>query len=124
MGHSGAYKTLLRWLDYRHLTHLILVDALYGGEAEFREWLEQVRGHHQHRMIMVAADTLRWSEPLMRDIDYERAFDQVPTRYQDVAVKDRTAKLLYMRAQYSHMGLVVSGDVMPLLLRLTSLAPL
>ena len=41
VGHSGAYRTLVGWLDEPSLHQLILVDALYGNEPDFLDWLKQ-----------------------------------------------------------------------------------
>ena len=40
VGHSGAYRTLAEWLGDPELHTLILIDALYGKEDEFRAWLD------------------------------------------------------------------------------------
>jgi hypothetical protein len=116
-GHSGAYRSISRWLSYRQIDHIILIDALYGHEERFRYWL----GRTAKRMTVVASDTRRSAEPFARR--YRRAcrLDQIPARFEDFDKAERSAKLLYMRSQYGHMEMVTNGAVLPVLLRTTHL---
>ncbi|MFH0899822.1 MAG: hypothetical protein V2A73_04250 [Pseudomonadota bacterium] len=41
MGHSGAYRQIVLWLEHEQLDDIILLDALYGNEDDFRRWLER-----------------------------------------------------------------------------------
>jgi hypothetical protein len=120
IGHSGAYRTLVRWLDYRHLDHVILLDGMYGNEAEFSSWLRRARGGN--KLILVGADTLRWTEAFARRYRTASVFDVIPETLDDIAEDDRRGRLLYMRSQYDHMGIVTSGRTIPVLLRLTRLS--
>ncbi|HUH04232.1 MAG TPA: hypothetical protein VML75_19675 [Kofleriaceae bacterium] len=120
VGHSGAYRTLVRWLDYRHLDHIILLDGMYGNEDEFGAWLSRARG--ANKLILVGADTLRWTEPFVRRHRASQVFDLIPETLDDIAEDERRGRLLYMRSQYDHMGLVTNGKTIPVLLRLTRLS--
>jgi len=119
IGHSGAYRTMTNWLDYRHLDHLILLDALYGREEEFDRWLNARR--RSNRMIIVAADTIKVAEPFVRRQRDAVSLDLMPEFYEDFNETERNAKLIYIRSQFEHMDLVTDGKAIPVLLRLTRL---
>jgi hypothetical protein len=121
IGHSGAYTTILRWLDYRPLDTVVLLDGLYGHEEYFEDWVYRSAGHDDKRLTVVAADTLRWSEPFARRNKGVVTVDLVPTSYEEVEPTARRAKVLYMRSQFPHMEIVSQGKVMPVALRLTRL---
>ncbi len=119
IGHSGAYRTMTNWLDYRHLDTLILLDALYGREEEFDKWLHARR--RDNRLIVVAADTIETAEPFVRKQRDAVTLDLMPEFYEDFREDERNAKLIYIRSQFEHMDLVTEGKVIPVLLRLTRL---
>ncbi len=119
VGHSGAYRTILRWLDYRPLDHVVLLDGMYGHEEEFDDWMKE--GNGGRRLILVGADTLRWTEPFVREHPNARAMDFIPEHLADIPEARRKAHLLYMRSQFDHMGIVEEGKTIPLLLRLSGL---
>lgn len=127
MGHSGAYRTLLTWLAYRPLEHVILVDALYGNESAFESWLGERDAMDTttggNRLTMVSMDTLRWSEPWAHARGFASTFDWVPD---SAALPEdaRTAKVLYIRSQYGHMELITDGKTIPVLLHATALPAL
>jgi hypothetical protein len=60
VGHSGAHRTLRKWLKHPRLRHLILLDALYGGYDQFLNWGKQPG----HTMQVVGHDTARASYQL------------------------------------------------------------
>ncbi len=119
VGHSGAYRTLLAWLDHPLLDHVVLVDALYAEVEPFRAWLA---ASPHHRLIDASQDTLRWSEELAREaaaaglavVEVDR-FPPDERRWPDGA---RDARLLLVRSQHGHMPLVHGGVALPMLLRL------
>ena len=116
-GHSGAYRAIARWLAYREIDHIILIDALYGHEERFRYWL----GRAAKRMTVVASDTRDSAEPFARRYRGAHRLDHIPDSFADFAKAERSAKLLYMRSQYGHMEMVTNGAVLPMLLRTTYL---
>jgi hypothetical protein len=124
VGHSGAYTTLVRWLDYRELDTVNLLDGLNGHEETFEHWLYRSPGAADKRLILVAADTLRWTEPFARRNQGVATLDLVPESYDDVGAAARRAKVLYMRSQYGHMEIITRGKVLPVALRLTRLGKL
>ena len=130
LGHSGAYRTLLEWLD-EPLQHIVLLDGLYGNEQPFLDWLEasQPRGRARapqrgHRLTILGLDTLRWSELATADHPAAHALDWIPEHVADVPDAARTAPLLHIRSQFGHMELVTEGKAIPVLLRMSGLPAL
>jgi len=119
MGHSGAFRTLIPWLEEPRLDHVVLVDALYVELEPFRAW---VHASPHHRLIDVGEDTLRWTDELARALTadgvapvYVERFPPDERQWPDGV---REARVLELRAQYTHMDLVQGGVVLPMLLRL------
>jgi len=110
-GHSGAYRTLMTWLDYPLLETLVLLDAMYGEIDPFRDWLEA--GPHR-RLVNVGDDTVLWTEELAHDLPMLE-IDRVPPDQLPAAV--RGARAVYIRSQLGHMPLVTDGLALPQLLR-------
>lgn len=131
LGHSGAYRTLLAWLDEPELAHVVLLDGLYGNEQPFLDWLASGRHAGRHagaqggrRLTLVGLDTLRWSELVASDHAGAHGLDWIPDQVADVPGAARTARLLHIRSQYGHMELITEGKAMPVLLRLSGLPAL
>ena len=111
MVHSGGYRTAAAWLDDHMLDDLVLLDAMYGEEAAFRDWMRAPR----HHLVVVGADTLRWTEPFARE-------QRLPSL--DAIPDDPTAPgSIYLRSGVGHMDLVTSGRAIPVLYRMTRLPP-
>ena len=66
MVHSGGYRTAVEWLDDEILDDLVLLDAMYGDEDAFREW---IAGASSRGLVVVGAETLRWTEPFARELN-------------------------------------------------------
>ncbi|MEZ4400353.1 MAG: hypothetical protein R3B06_10065 [Kofleriaceae bacterium] len=120
MGHSGAYRTLLAWLDYPALDWVIHLDATYGEADSWQAWLTASAARH---LIMVGDDTVRWCEELAIDL-VDALPGQVVTLdrlgFEDDVVPDAalTARVVYVRSQHGHMPLATDGRMIPALLRL------
>ncbi|HEU5058963.1 MAG TPA: hypothetical protein VFU21_20660 [Kofleriaceae bacterium] len=109
MVHSGGYRTAAAWLDDDLLDDLVLLDAMYGEEEAFGDWT-RAPGHN---LVLVGADTLRWTEPFARDLRMP-SLDAIPA--------DPPAPgTYYLRSGLRHMDLVTSGKVIPILYRTTRL---
>jgi hypothetical protein len=124
IGHSGAFRTIVKWLDYTNVDHVILLDAMYAEESSFKNWLEVVKGHERNKLTMVGENTATKAEAFLRQFKVVVRRKKIPNRFSDFTKKERTARILYMRSQYTHMQIVLSGKVIPLLLRRTPLKPL
>jgi len=122
MGHSGAFRTIVAWLDYPWLRQVILLDALYANEKELEYWLEIGPRHEQHRMFIVAEDTRAKSEAFVAGVPHAVKRARIPAEVGELSRRERRARLLYLDSQYKHDAIVASGKVIPLLLRLTQLA--
>lgn len=115
VGHSGAYRTLQRWLEEPLLDTVILVDALYGEQESFGGWLE---ASPERRMITVGEDTVRWTEDFAATIPGTVIADHFPIAPEGWTAEHRAARHLYVRSQFGHMAQVTGGVALPLLLRL------
>jgi len=124
LGHSGAHRTFRRWLTYRSINHIILLDAMYGHASKYMAWLRQTKSQRENRLTIVAIDTLPWTEPLWHKRKDMVGLDRVPANIAEVPKAARNARLLYMRSQHTHMALVLKRKVIPVLLQLTRLKPL
>ncbi len=121
VGHSGAYRTLQRWLEEPQLDMVILVDALYGEQESFGGWL---LASAARRMITVGEDTVRWTEDFATAIPDTVIADHFPIAPEGWTEAQRAARHLYVRSQFGHMAQVSGGIALPLLLRLLPVARL
>lgn len=122
IGHSAAYRTIVNWLDYRYLDHVILVDALYAHGPEFEAWMTTHKHRDWHKLIVISYDTLSQTQRFLKKFKRVQRRKAFPERYLDFSKAERRAPLLFIRSQYGHAQLISSKKVIPLLLRLTRLA--
>lgn len=115
MGHSGAFRTLQEWFDEPLLDQLVMVDAMYGDEDQVIAWY---KASPRHRLIMVGEDTVLATESVAAKLPEAKILDRFPPTYELWPADAKTAKLVYVRAQYAHMPLVNEGIVLPSLLRI------
>jgi hypothetical protein len=115
VGHSGAFRTLQAWLDEPLLDQLVMVDAMYGDEGAIVGWY---RASPRHRLIFVGEDTLLATESVADKLPDTLTIDRFPPTYDTWPAEAKTARSLYIRAQFAHMPLVTEGIVLPSLLRL------
>ena len=121
MGHSGGFRTVMKWIDHKLVTQVILLDALYGGERAFDDFIASGKRAKQHKLIVIGSDTATESAAFAHQYPFAVVRDQMPATVAGFSKRQKTAKLLYVRSQYGHMQIVTSGKVIPLLLRLTPL---
>lgn len=124
MGHSGAFRTVMQWVDHRLIDQIILLDAMYAGEAAFDEFIRTGKHADEHKMIVVGAGTAQDSAGFAKRYKFAVAREGFPATLGAFTKAERRAKLLYVRSQYDHMGIVTSQKVIPLLLRVTRLKAL
>ena len=124
MGHSGAFRTVMQWVDHKLVDQIILLDAMYAGESAFDEFIASGKRADDHKLIVVAASTAEESSSFAHKYKFAVARETVPSAMSGFTKKERRAKLLYIRSQFEHMAIVTSGKVIPLLLKVTPLKSL
>ena len=115
IGHSGAFRTMQDWTDEPLLDQMVWVDAMYGDEDLLVNW---VKSSSRHRLIMVGEDTVLAGESIAAKLPETKIVDRFPPSYDLWPADARSAKVVYIRAQYGHMPLVNEGIVLPSLLRI------
>jgi hypothetical protein len=115
VGHSGAFRTLQAWLDEPLLDQIVMIDAMYGDEDALLGWL---RASPRRRLIFVGEDTLLGTESIAGKLPDTVILDRFPPTWDLWPAAAKTARSVYIRAQYLHMPLVTEGIVLPSLLRL------
>jgi len=124
IGHSGAFRTVMQWVDHKLVDQIILLDALYAGESAFDEFIASGKRADDHKLIVVAASTAEESASFAKRYKFAVARERMPSSAGGFTKRERGAKLLYVRSQYEHMAIVTSGKVIPTLLRVTPLKAL
>lgn len=124
MGHSGAFRTIMQWVDHRLVEQIILLDAMYAGESAFDEYIGNGKRADEHKLIVVGASTAQESAAFAKKYKFAVARERMPDSASGFSRREKTAKLLYIHAQYEHMQIVTSGKVIPQLLHLTPLKSL
>ena len=124
MGHSGAFRTVMQWVDHRMVEQIILLDAMYSGESAFDEFIKTGKRADDHKLIVVAASTAAESRSFANKYKFAVAREKIPDSVGGFSKREKKAKLLYIRSQYEHMQIVTSRKVIPMLLRLTKLKAL
>lgn len=124
MGHSGAFRTIMQWVDHRLIEQIILLDAMYAGESAFDEYIGSGKRADEHKLIVVGASTAQESASFAHKYKFAVAREKMPSTVSGFTRHERNARLLYVRAQFDHMAIVTSGKVIPTLLHLTPLKAL
>jgi hypothetical protein len=124
MGHSGAYRTAMQWVDHRLVDQIILLDAMYSGEQQFDEFIKSGKRADEHKMIVVGASTAGNSSAFVNKYKFSVGREGFPDSLGEFTKAERRAKLLYVHSQFDHYGIVTSQKVIPLLLRVTRLKSL
>ena len=124
MGHSGAFRTVMQWVDHRAVAQIILLDAMYAGEHAFDEFIKSGKRADDHKLVVVAASTATESAAFVRKYKFAVAREKFPADLNGFSKREKSAKLLYIRSQYDHMGIVTGKKVIPVLLRMTPLKAL
>ena len=121
MGHSAAYRTILLWLNDPRVQYVILLDALYIGEPQFRIWLSPHSRGRTHRMVLVANDTRLQSNQFSRHIYGTARRRSIPAKATSFTLRETQSRLLYLRSQYDHNEIINGGMVIPVLLQISPL---
>jgi hypothetical protein len=115
VGHSGAWRTLLNWLDEPILDTVVLFDAAYGEIDEYKNWIQ---ASDKHRLIDVGDDTRKWTEELHKGLADTVVLDGFPPPDKEVPKELRRARILYIRSNVGHLPLVTGGIALPTTLRM------
>lgn len=116
VGHSGAYRQILLWLDEPRLKHIILLDGLYGGENLFADWARRATTAAA-AMTVVTSDTRKWTEHFLELVPDATRRDGVPSRIEALKPAERDAHVLVIWSQIKHMQMVTDGKTMPVMLQ-------
>jgi len=111
IGHSGAYRTLIPWLQDGRLDTVVLLDAAYVDVLPYRAW---VIGSKARRFLNVSIDTVRWSDRLHRTLPSTRTIEGFPREITDDLAK---ARILYIRSDIGHWPLASEGIALPAMVR-------
>lgn len=116
IGHSGAYKTIVDWLEHEALEQVVLVDGLYGNDEEFRDWVAAAEGKVR-QLVLVGFDTQQRSEAFLKKHPEAVKLDDLPYLYDELPASVKRARLVYFQSErFDHMGLVTTGRLLPWLL--------
>lgn len=115
VGHSGAWRTLLHWLDEPILDTVVLFDAAYGEIDQYKAWIQ---ASEKHRLIDVGDDTRKWTEQLHKGLADTVVLDGFPPPDKPVPRELKRARILYIRSNVGHFPLVTGGIALPTTLRM------
>lgn len=115
LGHSGAFRTIERWLDEPLVDQIAMVDAMYGDEEPILTWFN---ASPRRRLISIGQDTVLGTESLSSKIAETVTLERFPPSYDTWPAAARTARHVYIRSQFGHMPLVTEGIALPSLIRL------
>ena len=121
IGHSGAFRTVMKWVDHKVVAEVILLDALYGGQRAFDGFIASGKRAEHHKLIVVGADTADSSQAFAKKYPFAVVRDAFPPSSDAFTRREKRAKLLYIKSQFGHGQIVTGGKVIPTLLRLTPL---
>jgi hypothetical protein len=125
VAHSGGYRTVASWIQRGDVIDQVgLLDALYGDVDDLTHWIGDPAAP-QRSMNLVSCDNGRPranAERLIAGLRRQPTIrvahrHGVPARYEDFTWRQRRARLLHVVAQQTHMGLVLDGAVLPVILR-------
>jgi hypothetical protein len=124
VGHSGAFRPILSWLGNPRLEEVLLLDGLYRGEAQFKGWLDAAGLGPRHRLVLVSDETFPAAEAMVATIPGAISLPEVPAPDRGLESAGRSARLIHLKSQHSHMAIIESGEVVPVLLRASHLPAL
>lgn len=121
VGHSGAHRTLVRWLDEPRLDTIALVDAAYGDLSAYDAWLD---ARADRRLIDVGDITRAATDVFHEALPETFVIDRFPPPERGTLPLDAlAARIVYVRSYMGHMALVTGGVALPMVLRAVA-APL
>jgi hypothetical protein len=119
-GHSGAWRTLGAWAaedEGRKIDGFVLLDAIYGSEDKFLTWLGRHPDSFEPRMTLVSNDTTSRAVSFLQKIPTARRRATLPEAYRDFIAAEKNVPVLEVVSNLSHMEIITSGKVLPVMLR-------
>lgn len=114
IGHSGAWRTLVGWLDEPEIDTVVLVDAAYGELDKYRKW---VLASDRHRLIDIGDGTRKWTDKLHASLPETVVLEDFPTVEEGIPREAARARILYIKSNVGHFPLVTNGTSLPMILR-------
>ncbi len=115
VGHSGAYRTLLDWLDEKELDTVVLLDAAYGEIERYRTW---ITADESHRLINVGdLSTREWTDQLHALLPDSVVLEDFPSVEEGLPREAARARILYIKSTLGHFPLVTGGIALPMILQ-------
>jgi hypothetical protein len=119
-GHSGAWRTLGAWAtedEGKKIDGFVLLDAIYGSEDKFLTWLGRHPDSFEPRMTLVSKDTTNRAVSFLQKIPTARRRATLPEAYRDFIAAEKNVPVLEVASNLSHMEIITSGKVLPVMLR-------
>lgn len=114
IGHSGAWRTLVGWLDEPLIDTVVLLDAAYDELDTFKHW---ILGNSKRRLINVSDGTRRNADALHAELPDTVVLDRFPTLEEGVPREAARARILHIKSNLGHFPLVTNGVALPMVLR-------
>jgi hypothetical protein len=114
IGHSGAWRTLLGWLDEPQIDTVVLVDAAYGEIEEYKNW---VLASDKHRLIDIGDDTREWTDKLHAELPESYVLEDFPSLEDGIPREAQRSRIVYIKSHLGHFPLVTNGTALPMILR-------
>lgn len=126
IGHSGAFRTIASWVDNRFLSRIILLDAMYGGQKAWEDFITSGKKTSSHKLIILGKDTADKGKSFAKKFPRARILKKMPKSFYGFpeSIRKGKFKVLFVKTEISHSAIVTSMSVIPVLLRLTPLKPL
>jgi hypothetical protein len=124
-GHSGAWRTIAGWTDDERVASIVLLDGLYGGDDKLQAWLARRADAGAEdagpRMTLVSRDTAARANAFLAGLPDVRRRAHLPASLHELSVAERRASVLEIHSDLSHMDIIATGKVLPVLLHRTPL---
>ncbi|MBU1220708.1 hypothetical protein KKF34_03880 [Myxococcota bacterium] len=117
MGHSGAYRTIVKWLPSKQINEIYLLDALYLNHEDFKKWALKRKSN---RLIALSELTYKKSLLLMKDVKTAVLKGSMPDDG-EFTEKEKKADILVIKSQYDHFAMIETMKVIPSILNLSKL---
>ncbi|HWU88412.1 MAG TPA: hypothetical protein VN253_14095, partial [Kofleriaceae bacterium] len=116
IGHSGAYRTLEKWVRDPRLDTLVLLDAGYGPLYWVRSW---VLGNPNRRLIDIGDDTMMFTDYLHRFLPSTFRL-QGWDRFADRRLVERLSheRIVYVRSTIGHYPIAHGALALPAVIRI------